>query len=125
MAYSMKYVIEKLGVSANTLRYYETEEILKDIARDTGGRRVYSEENIKWIDFIRSLRLTGMPIVKIKEYVDLYEQGDATFHLRKQMMMEHKLNVQAQINESLKHLDVISYKVAMYEIQEKEFLQKI
>lgn len=66
-----------------------------------------------------------MPISKIKEYIVLYEQGDATFKQRKEMMMQHKLQVQNQINEHLKHLEVISYKVAMYELQEKEFTQKI
>lgn len=125
MAYPMKHVVEKLNISGNTLRFYENEGILRDIARDDGGRRVYSEENIKWLDFIRSLRQTGMPIAKIKEYVDLYERGDETFYERKEMMMQHKIEVQNRINESLKHLEVISYKVAMYEIQEKEIVEKI
>ncbi|MGM0877800.1 MAG: MerR family DNA-binding protein [Bacillota bacterium] len=81
--------------------------------RDPRGRRIYTEDNIKWLDFIRSLRLTGMPISKIREYVELYELGDETFFQRKGMMMQHKLEVQNKINENLKHLEVISYKVAM------------
>ncbi|MCM3724264.1 MerR family transcriptional regulator [Neobacillus cucumis] len=125
MSYSMKNVVENLNVSANTLRFYENEGILKDISRDAKGRRVYSDQNIEWIKFIRSLRLTGMPISKIKEYVELYELGDETFLQRKEMMMQHKLEVQNKINENLKHLEVISYKVAMYELQEKEVKQKI
>jgi DNA-binding transcriptional MerR regulator len=119
MSYSMKYVVEKLNVSANTLRFYESEGILNEIARDSKGRRIYSEENIEWINFIRCLRETGMPISKIKEYIDLYELGNATFLQRKEMMMQHKLEVQNKINESLKHLEVISYKVATYELQEE------
>ena len=125
MSYSMKNVVENFNVSANTLRFYENEGILKDIARDAKGRRVYNDQNIEWIKFIRSLRLTGMPISKIKEYVELYELGDETFLQRKEMMMQHKLEVQNKINENLKHLEVISYKVAMYELQEKEVKQKI
>lgn len=123
MSYSMKYVVEKLNVSANTLRFYESEGILNEIARDSKGRRIYSEENIEWINFIRCLRETGMPISKIKEYIDLYELGNATFLQRKEMMMQHKLEVQNKINESLKHLEVISYKVATYELQEKEVMK--
>ncbi|MCJ7992785.1 MerR family transcriptional regulator [Priestia sp. OVS21] len=125
MSYSMKYVVENLDVSANTLRFYESEGVLKDIARDENGRRIYNDENIEWLNFIRSLRLTGMPIAKIKEYVELYELGDETFSQRKEIMMNHKLEVENKINESLKHLQVISYKVAMYELQEKEGTQKI
>ncbi|MFS0604911.1 MerR family transcriptional regulator [Peribacillus frigoritolerans] len=125
MSYSMKYVVENLNVSANTLRFYETEGILKDISRDSNGRRIYNDQNIEWIKFIRSLRLTGMPISKIKEYVELYELGDETFYQRKEMMMQHKIEVQNKLNENLKHLEVISYKVAMYELQEKEVQEKI
>jgi DNA-binding transcriptional MerR regulator len=123
MSYSMKYVVDHLNISANTLRFYETEGILNEIARDSKGRRIYSEENIEWIKFIRCLRETGMPISKIKEYIDLYELGDATFLQRKEMMMQHKLEVQNKINESLKHLEIISYKVATYELQEKEVMK--
>jgi DNA-binding transcriptional MerR regulator len=121
----MKYVVDNLLVTANTLRFYEKEGIIKDISRDSNGRRIYSDENIKWVTFIRSLRLTGMSISKIKEYVELYELGDATFFQRKEMMMKHRSVVQSSINESLKHLEIISYKIAMYDLQEQEAPQKI
>jgi DNA-binding transcriptional MerR regulator len=125
MSYSMKYVVDHLNVTANTLRFYEKEEILKDISRDSNGRRIYNDENITWINFIRSLRLTGMPLSQIKKYVELYELGDTTLSQRKEMMMKHKAKVQDSINESLKHLEVISYKLAMYELQEQGAPQKI
>jgi len=121
----MKYVVDHLNVTANTLRFYEKEEILKDISRDSNGRRIYNDENITWINFIRSLRLTGMPLSQIKKYVELYELGDTTLSQRKEMMMKHKAKVQDSINESLKHLEVISYKLAMYELQEQGASQKI
>ncbi|WP_338779575.1 MerR family transcriptional regulator [Metabacillus sp. FJAT-52054] len=123
MPYSMKYLVDHLNVTANTLRYYEKEGILKNISRDSKGHRIYDGKNIETLDFIRTLRLTGMPISKIKEYLDLYEFGDDTISQRKEMMMRHKLVVQNKINEDLKHLEAISYKVAMYEIIEKGYRQ--
>ncbi|MGM0878161.1 MAG: hypothetical protein ACQEWV_26490 [Bacillota bacterium] len=57
---------------------------------------------------------------KIKEYKDLYELGNATFLQRKEMLMQHKLEVQNKIDESLKLMEVITYKIAMYELQEEE-----
>ncbi|WP_057914269.1 MerR family transcriptional regulator [Peribacillus muralis] len=124
MSFSMKYVIDTLNVSANTLRFYEKEGILKNISRDSIGRRIYDEENLNWINFILALRMTGMPISKIRIYVELYEAGDSTFTKRKEMMKQHKVEVQKQLNESLKHLEIISYKLATYELQEKEKLQR-
>lgn len=125
MSHTMKHVIDSLNVSANTLRFYEAEGLLKNISRDAGGRRIYTDDDLRWISFIRSLRLTGMPISMIKQYVELYQLGDNTFQQRKEIMLRHRTEVQNKINEYLRHLEVISYKVAMYELQERETRQKI
>lgn len=120
MAYSMKYIEEHLNVTANTLRYYEKEGLLKNISRDAKGHRLYTDKNVESLSFIRTLRATSMPISEIKQYLDLYDRGDATLSQRKEIMMQHKVKVQNKINEDLKHLEAISYKAAMYEIKENE-----
>ena len=61
-----------------------------------------------------------MPLSKITEYKDLYELGNTTFLERKSMLMEHKVEVQNKINEAIKNMEEISYKIAMYELQEEE-----
>jgi DNA-binding transcriptional MerR regulator len=118
--YSMKYVVDNFKVTAKTLRFYEDQGIITNISRDKNGRRIYSEQNIEWISFIRCLKETGMPLLKIKEYKDLYEVGNITFHQRQEMLMQHKLEVQKKIEESVKHLEEINYKLAMYELQKEE-----
>ncbi|PRR96900.1 MerR family transcriptional regulator [Bacillus sp. NMCN6] len=120
MLYSMKYVVENLNISAKTLRFYEEQGILPNVTRDEKGRRVYSEQHIDWISFIRCLRETGMPLSKIKEYKELYEEGNSTYLQREEMLVQHKLEVQKKIEESLKHLEEINYKIAMYEFQKEE-----
>lgn len=120
MLYSMKYIVENLNISAKTLRFYEEQGILPNVSRDENGRRVYSEQHIDWISFIRCLRETGMSLAKIKEYKDLFEVGNATFLQRQEMLLKHKLEVQKKIEEDLKHLDEINYKIAMYELQKEE-----
>lgn len=124
MPYSMKYVVEHLNVTANTLRYSEKEGLLKNISRDSRGCRVYNDENIELLDFIRALRFTGMPISEIKKYLELNELGDVTISQRKEMILQHKTKIQNKINEDLKYLEVISYKAAMYDLKEREFKQK-
>ncbi|MGM0890855.1 MAG: MerR family transcriptional regulator [Bacillota bacterium] len=120
MLYSMKYVVENLNISAKTLRFYEEQGILPNVTRDEKGRRVYSEQHIDWISFIRCLRETGMPLSKIKKYKELYEVGNTTYLQREEMLIQHKLEVQKKIEESLKHLEEINYKIAMYELQKEE-----
>ncbi|WP_438495721.1 MerR family transcriptional regulator [Paenibacillus sp. IHBB 3054] len=123
MLYSMTYVVENLNVSAKTLRFYEEQGILPNISRDQKGRRVYNEQQIDWISFIRCLKETGMPLSKIKDYKELYELGNHTFLQREEMLMKHKLEVQKKIDESFKHLEEINYKIAMYELQKEEVMK--
>jgi len=120
MLYPMKYVVENLNISAKTLRFYEEQGILPDVSRDEKGRRVYNEQHIDWLSFIRCLRKTGMSLSTIKEYKDLYEVGNTTFLQRKEMLMQHKSEVQKKVEESLKHSEEINYKIAMYELQKED-----
>lgn len=121
--YSMTYVVENLNVSAKTLRFYEEQGILSNISRDEKGRRVYSEQQIDWISFIRCLKETGMPLSKIKDYKELYESGNATYLQREEMLKTHKVEMQKKIDESLKHLEELNYKIAMYELQKEEVMK--
>ncbi|WP_328801864.1 MerR family transcriptional regulator [Paenibacillus sp. LX16] len=123
MLYSMTYVVENLNVSAKTLRFYEEQGILPNISRDEKGRRVYNEQQLDWISFIRCLKETGMPLSKIKDYKELYESGNSTFLKREEMLIQHKLEVQKKIDESFKHLEEINYKIAMYELQKEEVMK--
>ncbi|MEK4432937.1 MerR family transcriptional regulator [Paenibacillus sp. FSL M7-0802] len=123
MLYSMTYVVENLNVSAKTLRFYEEQGILPNISRDEKGRRVYNQQQIDWISFIRCLKETGMPLSKIKDYKELYELGNSTYLQREEMLMHHKLEVQKKIDESQKHLEEINYKLAMYELQKEEVMK--
>ncbi|WP_231584271.1 MerR family transcriptional regulator [Paenibacillus dauci] len=116
----MNYVVENINISAKTLRFYEEQGILRNISRDEKGRRIYTQQNMDWIAFIRCLRETGMSIAKIKEYQRLFEAGNATFVERQEMLKLHKLEIQKHIEEELKHLEEINYKLAMYDLQKDE-----
>lgn len=120
MLFTMKYVVENYNISAKTLRFYEEQGILPLISRDEKGNRVYSDKQLDWISFILCLKETGMPLSKIKEYKESYEAGNATFLEREEMLKQHKLEVQKKIEESLKHMEELNYKIAMYELQKEE-----
>jgi len=62
MSYSAGEVAKKLGLSKDSLRYYEKEGLLPLIERDSSGHRVYSDFDVEWIFLIRCLRDTDMQI---------------------------------------------------------------
>ncbi|MDO3411318.1 MerR family transcriptional regulator [Saccharibacillus sp. CPCC 101409] len=117
---SIKEVTEITGLPAPTLRYYEKEGLLPHVKRDEGGKRLYDDEDLSWVQFVTALRATGMPIAQIQQYVYLYKEGDTTIPERKQMMLQHKKEIERSIKELYLNLDKINYKLALYDVMETQ-----
>lgn len=49
MEYTTSEVAKKLGITKDTLFYYEKEGLLPVIERDKFKRRIYSESDVEWI----------------------------------------------------------------------------
>jgi len=57
----------------HALRFYEQEGILANpVRRDAGGRRVYDEDDIEWLELCLLLRDSGMPLTA---HPRLYDAG--------------------------------------------------
>ena len=70
--YSIAQASKETDLSPHTLRYYERSELIPRVAKDTAGRRVYTDSDLKALKFIKALRGTQMPISEIREYGRLY-----------------------------------------------------
>lgn len=64
MDYSIGEFSKLTGLGIHTLRYYEQENLIIP-KRNAANRRCYSDSDIKWIDFIKRLKDTGMPIKEL------------------------------------------------------------
>lgn len=84
------------GFSLDTLRYYEREGILARVERTISGHRVYTEQNLATLGFLRCLRDTGMPISLLRRYGQLC-QDDSTLPERIDLLVEHARSVAEQI----------------------------
>jgi DNA-binding transcriptional MerR regulator len=89
---------ERSGFSIDTLRYYEREGILPPVARNSGGRRRYSDDDLAMLDFLRCLRDTGMPIERLRRYGEL-ARSDRTMPERLALIEEHAKVVDSRIAE--------------------------
>lgn len=87
------------GLSAHTLRYYERVGLLDPISRASSGHRRYSEQDTSWIEFLGRLQTTGMPIRKMKRFVDLRRGGDPTVPARRALLEEHRIEVRQRMVE--------------------------
>lgn len=120
-------VSEQSGISSDTLRYYERIGLIPPVNRNGSGIRDYSEVDLKRVDFIKCMRRAGLPIEVLLEYFKLSEQGDRTIEARKAILKEQRELLAARIAEMQKTLDLLNYKIDMYDHailqQEKEIIQ--
>ena len=102
------------GVSVHTLRYYERAGLIDDVDRASSGHRRYSEADLSWIETLRCLRATGMPIARIRRYAELVRAGTGTEGERLALLEEHRAAVRAELAEVREHLAFVERKITIY-----------
>ena len=113
-------------ISADTLRYYERIGLVPPVQRNGSGIRDYCELDIRRVEFIKCMRSAGLPIEVLIEYVGLVQQGDKTAEARKEILKAQRELLVARMKEMEKTLDILDYKISVYEnavlIKEKELM---
>jgi DNA-binding transcriptional MerR regulator len=105
---------QQSGISAHTLRYWERAGLLQPVSRNGSGHRRYAEEDLERIKFLTKLRGTGMPIRQVRRYAELLNGGDDTNEERLALLEAHREAVQARLEETAGHLDLIDWKIDLY-----------
>jgi len=108
-------VSKKFGLSPDTLRYYERIGLIPRVNRNESGIRDYTEEDCKWIEFIKCMRSAGIQVETLVEYVTLLQQGDETVELRKQILVEQREKLLSRIEEMERALERLNFKIEEYE----------
>lgn len=118
--YSAKEAAEITGLSTATLRYYEKEKLIPEIARTSKEYRQYTESDIEWIKMIQCLRMANVPIRSIKKYVSLLMDGGETIDKRCEMVQEYITDMENQICHLQKALVLAQDKKKFYEEVKKD-----
>jgi DNA-binding transcriptional MerR regulator len=50
------------GRRVHTIRWYEAQGLMPGAARDAGGRRVFNQLHVDWLELMHRLRASGMSI---------------------------------------------------------------
>ena len=81
---------KKAGVNPETVRYYEKTGLLPKAKRTESGYRLFSEEDVKRIKFIKRAKELGFTLKEIKELLELrFENQGECQEVRK--LAEEKL----------------------------------
>jgi DNA-binding transcriptional MerR regulator len=114
--HSISEVAELTGLSTHTLRYYERAGLmLEPVGRATSTHRRYSDAAVRWVGFLTKLRSTGLPIARVRQYVELARAGESTIPDRLELLLIHRITVAAQLAEMTESLAAIDFKIATYQ----------
>lgn len=107
-----------VGVSVETLRYYDRAGLLGPLQRDPAGRRVFDARTLGVLDVILRLRRSGMPVEDVRRFAELLRQGDAQRRGRLALLREHRDRLRRHVEALRSDLAVVEWKVAAYEAAE-------
>ncbi len=115
-------VSKLLNISCDTLRYYEKIGLIPTVTRNENGIRDYSDEDIKWVEFVKCMRGVGLSIESLKEYLRLFNEGESTIPTRKEILLSERDKLGEKIEEMQSIYNRLEQKIEVYEsrLLEKE-----
>lgn len=108
-------VSKKFNLSPDTLRYYERIGLIPNVNRNKRGIRDYTDEDCRWVEFIKCMRSAGLPIESLIKYVSLFQQGDQTIYERQALLVDQRNILLTRIEEMSKTLERLNGKISRYE----------
>ena len=88
-----------LGLSADTLRYYERLGLLPPPPRSAAGYRLYNEEAAERISFISGAKRMGLRLADIKELLDVRDRGQCPCGHTRGLVDRRLTEVEAEIRQ--------------------------
>ncbi|MQS75387.1 MerR family transcriptional regulator [Companilactobacillus halodurans] len=114
MSYSIGQVSKKLGVTIDTIRYYDKSGILPFVKRNDIGRREFTDNDIHLMRTIICLKNAGVSVADISKFIDLRLLGDSTLETRYQLLKDHEVDLQRQINDLEDTMSYLKFKEWYY-----------
>ncbi len=87
------------GVSAKTIRYYESIGLLDEPPRTPRGYRDYGDPAVERLRFIRDAQLTGLTLAEIASVLELKGAGERSCAHTTALIESHVVSIDAQIEQ--------------------------
>jgi MerR family Zn(II)-responsive transcriptional regulator of zntA len=98
------------GVSNDTLRYYEQEDLIRPAAKSPAGYRLYDQDSARRIHFIKHAQGCGFTLAEIRELLALRGRDNAccgdirTRAVEKKLQIENKIRAMKAMSRALDQL---------------------
>lgn len=103
----------EVGVTPDTVRYYEKEGLLAPARKSDAGYRLYDEDAARRLRFIRQAQQCGFTLLEIRELLTLKNSDAAcckdvkSVAIAKKLQLEHKIRALQAMSDALSGLIAI------------------
>ena len=112
--YTIGQVADMFGLPISTLRYYDRQGLFPKMERVSGIRK-FSDTEIEALRVIECLKMSGLEIKDIKQFMTWCTQGASTYPERKALFEARKRAVEEEMLRLQKTLDMLKFKCWYYE----------
>lgn len=105
----------KTGVTAKTIRFWESTGLLVDPTRTPSGYRDYEPEVVDRLEFIRHAQASGLSLGQIRQILEIGDSGDAPCEHVGRVVAERLAEVDSRIAEladARRHLQALARRAA-------------
>lgn len=100
--YAIGDIARKAGLTPRTIRYYEDIGLLASVRRVEGGRRVYTDDDLRRLKFIQRLKVLGLTLDEMKKLEDLYfkhRSNERVLPLLLELLDGHLATIESRIEQ--------------------------
>jgi MerR family transcriptional regulator, repressor of the yfmOP operon len=111
---SIGALAQKLEMSQRTIRYYEEIGLLNSIKRIEGGRRVYTDADLRRLKLIKRLKIMGMTLSEMQELEAMWiiEKSNEKVLKRLLELLENHLK---RLDDRIADLDILRHEITEYQ----------
>jgi len=92
-------VARRAGIRNSAVRYYEARGLLRPAARLTNGYRIYDEQAVSLLNFVRRAQILGITLKEVRTLLDLSRRGQQPCEQVKELARYHLHDDDLKIRE--------------------------
>ncbi|PKN17795.1 MAG: MerR family transcriptional regulator [Deltaproteobacteria bacterium HGW-Deltaproteobacteria-6] len=111
---SIGELARQLDMSQRTIRYYEEIGLLNSIKRVEGGRRIYTDADLRRLKLIKRLKIMGMTLTDMQELEAMWTYEKSNEKVLKRLL-ELLGNHLKRLDDRIADLDILRNEITEYQ----------
>lgn len=106
LSYRISEFADKCGVNKETIRYYERKNLLLEPSKTNAGYRIYSDDDVKRVGFIKRMQELGFSLNEIYKLLGVVDKDEVRCEDMFEFVSKKEVEIRKQI-EDLKRIETM------------------